>query len=60
MALLLRAACCCHRGKIRARNEDNLYFNGVFLPEDNNGLVKTLVLNGLQWRSKNKWQVTLQ
>lgn len=47
MAWLIRAACCCSRGKIRARNEDNFFFDGTFLPEENNGLEKTLVLNGL-------------
>ena len=46
MPLLIRSACCCSRGKIRARNEDNFYFDGAFLPEENNGLEKTLVLNG--------------
>lgn len=38
MIYKLEAACGCNTGKIRANNEDNFYFNGRCLREDNNGL----------------------
>lgn len=38
----LKAACSCSIGRIRKNNEDNLYFHGLILPEENYGLEKTL------------------
>lgn len=38
MIYRLEAACGCHRGKVRSNNEDNFYFDGKCLREDNNGL----------------------
>lgn len=38
----IRAACGCNVGKIRANNEDNLFFNGVILPLNNRGLEEPL------------------
>lgn len=38
MILQISAACGCHIGKVRKNNEDNLYFNGLSLPEENPGL----------------------
>ncbi|MDD3219246.1 MAG: serine/threonine-protein phosphatase [Lachnospiraceae bacterium] len=32
------SACTCHMGKIRGNNEDNLYFNGKYLPADNGNI----------------------
>ena len=52
MTWLLRSACCCSRGKIRARNEDNFFFDGENLPEENSGLEKTLVLTGPLWKDR--------
>lgn len=39
------AACGCHMGKIRANNEDNFYFNGIMLPEENDALDRTLIMS---------------
>ena len=38
MVQTLHAACGCHTGKIRTRNEDNLYFAGKCLEETHQGL----------------------
>lgn len=38
MKFTLQAACGCHTGKIRKHNEDNFYFNGKCLEQENNGL----------------------
>lgn len=38
MRFMLEAACICHKGKIRSNNEDNFYFDGKCLPEQNEGL----------------------
>lgn len=38
MDITIKAACGCHIGKIRKNNEDNFYFGGRMLPQDNNGL----------------------
>ena len=38
MAYLIDAACCCNTGKVRKNNEDNFYFAGRCLEEQNNGL----------------------
>ncbi len=38
MKLTLEAACLSNRGKIRGSNEDNFYFDGRCMPQDNNGL----------------------
>lgn len=32
------AACGCNIGKVRRNNEDNFYFDGCFLPQENTGL----------------------
>ena len=42
MGYMLSAACECNVGKIRQNNEDNFYFNGYVLPEQNNGTDRTL------------------
>lgn len=38
MPYILDAACLCNTGKIRKNNEDNFFFEGRCLEEDNNGL----------------------
>ena len=38
MGKVLSAACTCHMGYLRKNNEDNLYFHGKILPEQNKGL----------------------
>ena len=38
MAFMLDAACGCNIGKLRTNNEDNCYFNGQTLPENNPGI----------------------
>lgn len=38
MGFGIRAACLCHTGYVRSNNEDNFYFRGLSLPEENNGL----------------------
>lgn len=38
MAYILDAACGCNTGKVRKNNEDNFYFAGRCLEEQNNGL----------------------
>ena len=38
MAYLLDAACHCHMGRVRRNNEDNFFFDGRCLPENNTGL----------------------
>lgn len=38
MQFTIQAACGCNRGKVRANNEDNFYFDGRCLPRENNGL----------------------
>lgn len=40
--LQIKAVCVCHKGKVRTNNEDNFYFNGLILPEENNGLSNLL------------------
>lgn len=42
--LTIKAACSCHQGKIRLNNEDNFFFDGVILNQDNSGLEKVLSL----------------
>lgn len=42
MKYLFDAACSCNIGRIRKNNEDNFYFNGSFLNEDNTGLNEIL------------------
>ncbi len=34
----LQMACVCHKGRVRGSNEDNFYFAGEMLEEDNKGL----------------------
>lgn len=36
--MIIEAACGCNIGRIRKNNEDNFYFCGRMLPQDNNGL----------------------
>jgi len=36
---LIESSCGCNKGKIRGNNEDNFYFNGEYLPEENEGIV---------------------
>ena len=38
MAYILEAACLCNTGKVRKNNEDNFFFDGRCLEEDNSGL----------------------
>ena len=42
MGYMLSAACECNVGKFRQNNEDNFYFNGYVLPEQNSGTERTL------------------
>ena len=42
MSYILSAACGCNTGKRRQNNEDNFYFYGQFLPENNNGTDRIL------------------
>ena len=44
----ISAACECNRGKVRSGNQDNFYFRGRYLEEENNGLDATLELSGWQ------------
>lgn len=39
----LRFACGCHQGLRRENNEDNFYFDGQYMPEDNHGLPDIIV-----------------
>ncbi len=38
----INAACICNTGKVRSNNEDNFFFDGKILEEDNHGLTKPL------------------
>ena len=38
MKYALQAACACHTGKVRKNNEDNFYFDGKCLEQENSGL----------------------
>ena len=38
MGIVIKAACGCNVGKIRKNNEDNFYFGGRILPQNNSGL----------------------
>ena len=38
MIFQLSAACGCNIGRVRTNNEDNFYFDGISLPENNKGL----------------------
>ena len=42
MSYVLSAACGCDTGRRRRNNEDNFYFDGQFLPADNNGVDRIL------------------
>ena len=46
MSYVLSAACGCNTGRRRRNNEDNFYFNGLFLPEQNNGVESNLTCLG--------------
>ena len=43
MVYQLSAACGCHIGRVRRNNEDNFYFGGRSLPENNSGLTGCIV-----------------
>ena len=45
MIYKLEAACCSNIGKVRANNEDNFFFNGIVLPQENNGQVEPLLID---------------
>ena len=52
MGYSVKAACGCNTGKIRKNNEDNFYFDGKCLEQENNGLrnpayIETTYKNGL-------------
>ena len=38
--MIIEAALHCNTGRIRSNNEDNFYFNGLYLEKDNNGLTE--------------------
>ena len=38
MIHMLEAACYSHKGNVRSNNEDNFYFDGVYMMSDNEGL----------------------
>ena len=38
MKQFLDAACGCHTGRVRSRNEDNFYFDGRCLEQEHSGL----------------------
>ena len=42
----IEAACVCSTGNRRRKNQDNLFFGGEILPEENNGLEKVLFFSG--------------
>lgn len=44
--LYVSAACAVNLGKIRRNNEDNLYFNGFILPQENMGLDQIMTFDG--------------
>ena len=44
MAYTLEAACLCSTGKIRKNNEDNYFFGGQCLEENNNGLTHPITM----------------
>ena len=46
MDYCIDAACGSDIGRIRTNNEDNFYFNGVFLPQDNIGQRPSLTFSG--------------
>lgn len=41
----IEASCICHQGKVRAKNEDNFYFAGVYLKERNDGLPNIITIS---------------
>jgi len=48
MNYFVDAACGSDTGRVRINNEDNFYFNGVFLPQDNVGQSPPLTFSGLR------------
>ena len=38
MKYIIDYSICCNKGKLRRKNQDNFYCDGMFLPADNNGL----------------------
>ncbi len=52
MGFTMEAACGCHRGRVRRKNEDNLFFDGKYLEAENQGLpnpicIEERVRNGM-------------
>ena len=47
MKIVLQAACGCHTGKVRKNNEDNFYFDGKCLKQNNSGLKKPVCFQHL-------------
>ncbi len=45
MVYRINGACVSSVGNVRDNNEDNFYFDGVFLDEDNKGTTKTLTID---------------
>lgn len=45
MSYKLDAACFCSIGKVRKNNEDNFYFNGYCLKQDNHGLKEPIIMS---------------
>lgn len=41
----IKAACISSAGRVRSKNEDNFYFDGRCLPQDNNGTAQALSAN---------------
>ena len=40
--MIVKAACASSVGRVRTNNEDNLYFNGKYLPQQNEGIKRPL------------------
>lgn len=47
MAFRIQASCGCNMGRIRKNNEDNFFFDGKYLDENNQGLEQTLVFEDI-------------
>lgn len=41
----IKAACISSVGNVREKNEDNLFFNGRYLPQDNDGIKHPIGIN---------------
>lgn len=49
--LKLHMACVCHMGRVRGNNEDNFYFGGERLEENNTGLDAVLCYTAKPWQT---------